>query len=85
MAVHSRRRALERLWAAFRGGLCSPVLITGEPGAGKSWLVRRFAEGLPAGWGTAEVEMTSALDGLETLRLVGDHLGLEMPDRLGAA
>ena len=29
--------------------------------------------------------MTSALDGLEMLRLLGDDLGLEMPDRLGAA
>jgi general secretion pathway protein A len=85
LAVTSRRRALDRLWAAYRAGLCGPVLITGEPGAGKSWLVRRFAEGLPAGWGSAEVGMTSALDGLEMLRVVGDGLGLEMPDRLGAA
>jgi AAA domain len=85
LAVNSRGRALDRLWAAYRGGLCGPVLITGEPGAGKNWLVRRFAEGLPAAWGAAEVEMTSAIDGLETLRLVGDRLGLEMPDRLGAA
>jgi hypothetical protein len=61
------------------------VLITGEPGAGKTWLVRRFAEGLPAGWRSVEVEMASALDGLEMLRLIGDGLGLEMPDRLGAA
>ena len=83
--VTSRRRALDRLWTAFRGDLCGPVLITGEPGAGKSWLVRRFADGLPAGWGVADVEMTSALDGLEMLRLLGDDLGLEMPDRLGAA
>ena len=84
-AVTSRRRALDRLWTAFRGDLCGPVLITGEPGAGKSWLVRRFADGLPAGWGVADVEITSALDGLEMLRLLGDDLGLEMPDRLGAA
>jgi hypothetical protein len=61
------------------------VLITGEPGAGKSWLVHRFAEVLPAGWGVAEVEMTGALDGLEMLRLIGDSLGLELPDRPGAA
>src|SRR5437588_22000 len=61
LAVRSRRRALDRLWASFRGGLSAPVLITGEPGAGKSWLVRRFAEGLDAGWRSAEVEMTSAL------------------------
>src|SRR5262249_41580873 len=71
--------------AANEGGPSGPVLITGEPGAGKTWLARKFAEGLPAGWRSVEVEMTSSLDGLEMLRLVGDGLGLEMPDRLGAA
>ena len=85
LAVTSRRRALDRLWAAYRGGFCGPVLITGEPGAGKSWLVHRFTEGLPAGWRSAEVELTSALDGPELLRLIGDQLGLQMPDRLGSA
>jgi general secretion pathway protein A len=83
--VGSRRRALDQLRAASEGGPRGPVLITGEPGAGKTWLARTFAEGLPAGWRSVEVEMTSALDGVEMLRLVGDRLGLEMPDRLGAA
>ena len=84
-AVSSRRRALDRLRGAFRGGPIGPVLITGEPGAGKTWLVRRLVEGLPAGWRPASVELSTALDGLELLRLVGDGLGLAMPDRLGAA
>jgi type II secretory pathway predicted ATPase ExeA len=84
-AVRSRRRALDRLRAAIPGGLGGPVLITGEPGSGKTWLVRRFVEGLPTGWQAAEVEMTSTLSGVEMLRLVGDDLGLEMPRRLGAA
>lgn len=85
MAVDSRRRALDRLRAAFRAGLAGPVLITGEPGVGKSWLAGRFAEGLPAGWRSAEVEIASALDGLELLRLAADPLGLELADRLGVA
>ncbi len=84
-AVNSRRRALDRLRSATEGGPSGPVLITGEPGAGKSWLARRFAEDLPAGWRSVEVAMTSALDSLDFLRLVGDGLGLELPDRLGAA
>lgn len=84
-AVESRRRALDRLWAAFRAGLGGPVLITGEPGAGKGWLAGRFADGLPAGWRSAEVQVGSAFDGLEWLRLVGDPIGVELPDRLGAA
>jgi general secretion pathway protein A len=85
VAVNSRRRALDRLWTVFQGGPSGPVLITGEPGAGKSWVVRRFCEGLPTGWGSAEVELTSSLDSLELLHLVGAQLGLEMPERLGAA
>ncbi len=85
LAVNSRRRALDRLWAAFRAGLGGPVLITGEPGAGKSWLAGRFVDRLPASWHSAEVDVSSALDGVELLRLIGDQLGLEMPDRLGAA
>ncbi len=84
-AVSSRRRALDRLHGASRGGPIGPVLITGEPGAGKTWLVRRLVEGLPAGWRAASIELATALDGLELLRLVGDGLGLAMPDRLGAA
>jgi general secretion pathway protein A len=84
-AVGSRRRALDRLRAAVQGGPRGPFLMTGEAGAGKTWLVRRLAEGLPAGWRAAEVELTAALDGLELLRLIGEDLGLEIPDRLGAA
>jgi type II secretory pathway predicted ATPase ExeA len=84
-AVDSRRRALDRLRDFLRGSQSGAVLITGEPGAGKSWLVQRLVEGLPAGWRSAGVEVTSALDGLELLRLAGDEIGLAMPDRLGAA
>jgi general secretion pathway protein A len=48
-------------------------------------MVRHFSESLPTGWRSAEVAMTSSLDSLELLRLIGGRLGLEMPDRLGAA
>ena len=84
LAVSSRRRALERLGAAVRDGRDGPVLITGEPGAGKTWLVERFVDELPAGWRALCVELTSALDALEFLRLVADALGLPMTDRLGS-
>ena len=47
LAVSSRRRALDRLRAAVEAGQPGPVLITGEPGAGKTWLVHRLA-GRPA-------------------------------------
>ena len=84
-AVSSRRRALERLCDAVRHGKTGPVLITGEPGAGKTWLARRLVEGLPSGWRAVTVEVSSALDALEFLRLIGQALGSTMPDRHGAA
>ena len=84
LAVFSRQRALERLSAAVREGGDGPALITGEPGAGKTWLSERLVDELPAGWRALSVELTSTLDALEFLRLVADALGLPMTDRLGA-
>ncbi len=84
LAVSSRRRAMDRLGEAVRDGRDGPVLITGEPGAGKTWLVERLVDELPAGWRALCVELTSALEPLEFLRLVADALGLPMTDRLGS-
>ncbi len=83
--VPSRRRALERLQDAVQDGLDGPILITGEPGSGKRWLVRRLVESLSAARQAAEVELSAAVDGLDLLRLAGGELGLRIPDRLGPA
>src|SRR5438132_11935328 len=74
-AVPSRRRALERLRAAVGEGWTGPILITGEAGAGKTWLGRRLVDGLPATWQALSVEVTSTLDAVEFLRLIGQALG----------
>jgi general secretion pathway protein A len=84
-AVLSRRQALERLQVAVDDGLPGPLLITGEPGAGKTWLAGRLVDSLPAGWRAVSVDLTSTLDALEFLRLVADALGLPMTERLGVA
>ena len=48
LAVSSRRRALDRLRAAVNEDQAAhPILITGEPGAGKTWLAIR-ADPVPA-------------------------------------
>src|SRR5262249_28103966 len=83
--VSSRRRALERLRSAIRDGQAGPILITGEPGAGKTWLAHRLAEELPCGWYSAFVDLASEINALEFLRLMGHRLGVTVPNRLGAA
>jgi general secretion pathway protein A len=74
-----------RLKAVVHGGAGGAILITGEPGAGKTWLVGRLASDLPPTWQVVTTEANGALDAIEFLRLVGDALGLTMPERLGAA
>jgi type II secretory pathway predicted ATPase ExeA len=83
--VSSRRCALERLRIAVECGISGPVLVTGEPGAGKTWLIRRLAEALPSGWRSASVDLASAMDALDFLRLIGHSLGASIPNRLGEA
>jgi general secretion pathway protein A len=66
-------------------GGAGPVLITGEPGTGKTWLWRRLLTELPGHWQSICVDMSGALDALEFLRLIAAGLDLAIPDRLGAA
>ena len=83
--VSSRRRALERLRDAVGGGKTGPVLITGEPGSGKTWLARRLVEDLPWGWRALTVAVSSAWDARELLQAIGHGLGWTMPNRHAAA
>ncbi len=83
--VDSRRRAFDALRSAVSGGKPGPVLITGESGAGKTALVRRFAAADPARWRTAAVDLSAEMNALEYLRLVGHALGVRSGSRLGKA
>ena len=70
LAVSSRRRALDRLRAAVEAGRPSPVLITGEPGAGKTWLARPASLAmLRAVAVDRDVDLTTAMNALDFLRL----------------
>jgi type II secretory pathway predicted ATPase ExeA len=85
LAVSSRRRALDRLQAAAIGGQARPLLITGEPGAGKTWLTHQLACLLPPCWGQARVDLTRAMTAIDFLQLIGHSLGVPLAEGLGAA
>jgi len=85
LPVSSRRDALERLRKNIGLDETEMVLLTGEPGTGKTWLWRRLVHELPANWRWLSVDMSEALDALGFLRLIGHGLGINAADRLGAA
>jgi general secretion pathway protein A len=85
LAVSSRRRALARLLAAVENGPVGPVLMTGEPGAGKSWQARQLATLLPDQWRTVFVDLATAMNAFDFLRLIGHGLGVAVSDGSGAA
>ena len=81
----SRRQALHTLRSAVLVKGNGPILLTGEPGTGKSWLYRRLIDELPASWRAISVGMSEALDTLDFLRLVGHGLGVHVAKRVGSA
>ena len=83
--VASRLRALDRMHAAVETGRSCVILITGEPGSGKTWLAGRLAGLLPAQWRSVHVDLTSAMNGLDLLHLVGHSMGVPAAKRLGLA
>jgi len=85
IAVDSRRQVLARLRAAVLSRARGPVLVTGEPGAGKTWLSRRLVAGLPAGWRPSYVALTASLDALDFMALAAHNLGLAESSRVSTA
>ena len=85
LPVSSRREAMETLRRTLGQGDPSVVLLTGEPGTGKTWLWRQLVRDLPANWRWLAVDMSESLDPLEFLRLISHGLGIRSDDRLGAA
>ncbi len=82
VAVASRRAALETLAAITTATRSGPVLLTGEPGAGKSWLRRLLVRSLPSHWGATVVAAAPALDAVDFLTLTAAALGVSpQPDR----
>jgi general secretion pathway protein A len=84
IAGASRRQAFDQLRLAVEHDR-GPVLITGEPGAGKSWLAERLAGALPSMWAVVSVDLAPALGAVDFLRLVGDALGVKARRTLAGA
>jgi general secretion pathway protein A len=61
------------------------VLITGEPGAGKTWHARRLAVLLGEDWRTLSIDVAAAMNAVDFLRLIGHALGVSVTSQLGAA
>ncbi|WP_165250144.1 ATP-binding protein [Paludisphaera soli] len=76
-AVASRRTALESLGSTLPGapGAGPVLLLTGEAGAGKTWLRKRLVDRLPEGWRAAVVEVAPTIDAVDFLTLAAARLG----------
>jgi hypothetical protein len=83
--VASRRHALESLRTAASVHPPRPVLISGEPGAGKASLIHQFVADAQAHWRIARVDLAAEMNAVEFLRLAGHPLGVSASSRLGKA
>ncbi|MEO6808112.1 MAG: AAA family ATPase [Isosphaeraceae bacterium] len=71
----SRRAALDACRAAL-GAEAGPVLVTGEPGAGKTWLAQRLAVESQDEVNWVHVDLTPTTSPVELFRTIGHALGL---------
>jgi general secretion pathway protein A len=81
VAVSSRRDALHVLRNSVLSACPALLLLTGESGAGKTWLWRRLIGELQSSWRCQTVELTDGLQPLEFLTLLGRGLVETGPDR----
>ncbi len=80
----SRRPALDACLDPARVG-AGPILVTGDAGVGKSWLLRRMEDESPDRRRWLGVDLTPANGPADFYRLVAHELGLTEPGAPGAS
>jgi type II secretory pathway predicted ATPase ExeA len=83
VVLPSRAEAIARLKRAIIAG-DGPVLLTGEPGVGKSWVAVRVVENAPFGWRWASVALTPAIGAIELDRLILHAIGIPVEPGIAA-
>jgi general secretion pathway protein A len=74
----SRAAALAAIRAAIESQ-ADPILVTGESGVGKTWLWRRVAGELPAGWRCLGIDVTPSTTPADLFHAIHYRLGLDGP------
>lgn len=72
----SRRSALRALQSAIVAAR-GPVLLSGEPGAGKTWLAGKLRATSPSSWRWLTLDLSPALDPMGLYTLMLDAMGCE--------
>ena len=80
----SRRQAIAALVQALEQG-DGPILLTGEPGVGKTWVHRRARETISNVYHWVENDLTSTLDPIEFHRVILQSLGYDSRGGLAEA
>lgn len=71
----SREDAAARLRDALETGP-GLALLTGDSGAGKTWLLRRLGDFMPGSWRWARVDLSPSIGAVEFSRLILHELGI---------
>jgi len=73
--VSSRRGHLERMIAELTGSSGGVILVTGESGSGKSWLIGRLVAALGPTWRPVAITLASGIDAFGVWELIARRLG----------